>query len=119
VTATVPEPLLRQLLGAILRDVRTEQGRTLQEVSQAARVSMPHLSEVERGRTEASSEILAAVTGALGLRLADLLAAAAQELADREAAVRQLCRREPAVRSLTSRGPDRGTPGSGVQLLAA
>jgi transcriptional regulator with XRE-family HTH domain len=75
-----PEPLLRHLLGATLRDVRTGQGRTLREVSERARVSMPYLSEVERGRKEASSEVLAAVARALGLRLTDLLAMAWQEL---------------------------------------
>ena len=75
-----PEPLLRHLLGATLRDVRTGQGRTLREVSDRARVSMPYLSEVERGRKEASSEVLAAVARALGLRLTDLLAMAWHEL---------------------------------------
>lgn len=34
-------------------------------------MSAQHLSEVERGRKEASSEMLAAATGALGLGLAD------------------------------------------------
>jgi transcriptional regulator with XRE-family HTH domain len=35
-------------------------------------VSTQYLSEVERGRKEASSEVLEAVTGALGLRLDEL-----------------------------------------------
>ncbi len=80
---SAPEPLLRQVLGAILRDVRTGQERTLREVAERSGVSMPYLSEVERGRKEPSSEILAAVAGALGLRLVDLLAMAWQELAAR------------------------------------
>ncbi|HJY24163.1 MAG TPA: helix-turn-helix transcriptional regulator, partial [Actinomycetes bacterium] len=65
--------LLRHLIGAALRRARQRQGRTLREVADAARVSMPYLSEVERGRKEASSEVLAAICRALGLRLSDLL----------------------------------------------
>ena len=41
---------------------------------------MPYLSEVERGRKEASSEVLAAAAHALGLGLGDLLSLAQGEL---------------------------------------
>ena len=68
-----PEPLLRDVVGAVLRAERTAQGRTLADVAAVAGVSLPHLSEVERGRKEPSSEVLAAVCGALDLPLADLL----------------------------------------------
>src|SRR5487761_1594268 len=57
--------LLRQLLGDVLRRLRVRQGRTLREVSASARVSRGYLSEVERGRKEASSELLAAICAAL------------------------------------------------------
>src|ERR1035438_4960840 len=57
--------LLRQLLGDVLRRLRLRQGRTLREVSASARVSLGYLSEVERGQKEASSELLAAICGAL------------------------------------------------------
>src|SRR5262249_25442780 len=57
--------LLRHLLGDALRRLRQRQGRTLREVSAAARVSLGYLSEVERGRKEASSELLAAICAAL------------------------------------------------------
>jgi transcriptional regulator with XRE-family HTH domain len=57
--------LLRQLLGDVLRRLRVRQGRTLREVSASARVSLGYLSEVERGRKEASSELLAAICAAL------------------------------------------------------
>jgi len=57
--------LLRQLLGDVLRRLRIRQGRTLREVSASARVSLGYLSEVERGRKEASSELLAAICNAL------------------------------------------------------
>lgn len=65
--------VLRTLLGEALRDTRLRQHRTLREVSTAARVSLGYLSEVERGQKEASSELLASICGALGVRLSDLL----------------------------------------------
>ena len=69
-----PDPLLREVLGAVLRSERLAQRRTLSDVATAARVSLPYLSEVERGRKEPSSEVLAAVCAALDLALAELLA---------------------------------------------
>jgi transcriptional regulator with XRE-family HTH domain len=78
-------PLLRTTLGHILRRARREQGRTLADVAEAARVSMPYLSELERGRKEASSEVLAAVCDALRIELSDLLAQAGRNLADERA----------------------------------
>ncbi|WP_127464716.1 helix-turn-helix transcriptional regulator [Streptomyces sp. B27] len=74
------EPLWRDLVGEALRRERRSQKRTLKDVAGAARISMPYLSEVERGRKEASSEVLAAAAQALGLTLADLLALAQGEL---------------------------------------
>jgi transcriptional regulator with XRE-family HTH domain len=65
--------LLRHAIGDVLRRMRQQQGRTLREVAETARVSVPYLSEVERGRKEASSEILAAVCLALGLSMRALL----------------------------------------------
>lgn len=67
------EPLMRDLIGDLLRRTRTEQGRTLREVAEDAQVSLPYLSEIERGRKEASSEVLAAVYRSLGLSIADVL----------------------------------------------
>jgi transcriptional regulator with XRE-family HTH domain len=43
---------------------------------------MPYLSEVERGRKEASSEVLAAICDSLGIDLSELLAEVGRELAD-------------------------------------
>jgi transcriptional regulator with XRE-family HTH domain len=48
------------------------QGRTLREVSASARVSLGYLSEVERGQKEASSELLAAICGALNTPLSQV-----------------------------------------------
>lgn len=72
--------LLRRVIGGVLRRIRLRQGRTLREVAQMAGVSLPYLSEVERGRKEASSEVLAAICRALGIHLADLLEEARDEL---------------------------------------
>ncbi|WFE63798.1 transcriptional regulator [Micromonospora sp. WMMD714] len=72
--------LLRRVIGGVLRRVRLRQRRTLREVAAAAGVSLPYLSEVERGRKEASSEVLAAICRALGINLSDLLEEARDEL---------------------------------------
>jgi transcriptional regulator with XRE-family HTH domain len=80
-----PRPLLRTMLGDVLRRIRREQGRTLADVARAAKVSMPYLSEVERGRKEASSEVLVAICDALHIELSDLLAEVGHDLAGRRA----------------------------------
>jgi len=80
-TAASPEPLWREALGQELRRVRQDQTRTLADVAQRAGVSVQYLSEVERGLKEPSSEIVGAVTGALGLRLVDLTARVTRSLA--------------------------------------
>ncbi|MGA5407558.1 helix-turn-helix domain-containing protein [Streptomyces lavendulocolor] len=74
------EPLWRHVVGGVLRRERLAQERTLKDVADAAKISMPYLSELERGRKEASSEVLAAAARALGLGLADLLARAQADL---------------------------------------
>ena len=68
-TTTATAPLLRTEIGDVLRSLRQDQGRTLREVSSQAQVSPGYLSEVERGQKEASSELLQAITGALGVPL--------------------------------------------------
>ena len=78
--------LLREAIGAGLRRARTARRRTLRDVSRRARVSLGYLSEVERGRKEPSSELLAAICEALDVALPDLLTEAAHALAG-EAAV--------------------------------
>lgn len=68
-----PEPLWREVLGRNLRATREEQGGRLVDVAERAGISPQYLSEIERGRKEPSSEMIAAVTGALGVDLATLL----------------------------------------------
>ena len=76
--------LMRQVIGEELRRRRTEQSRTLRDVSRDAQVSLGYLSELERGQKEASSELLAAVCSALDTPLSTLLAGVSQEVARRE-----------------------------------
>jgi transcriptional regulator with XRE-family HTH domain len=73
--------LVREVIGDVLRRARTTQNRTLREVSDAARVSLGYLSEVERGRKEASSELLSAICDALEVPLSQVLVDAGEELA--------------------------------------
>jgi len=77
--------LMRQVIGEELRRRRTEQSRTLRDVSRDAQVSLGYLSELERGQKEASSELLAAVCSALDTPLSILLAGVSSEVAKREA----------------------------------
>jgi transcriptional regulator with XRE-family HTH domain len=76
--------LVRELIGETLREERSLQGKTLREVSKAARVSLGYLSEVERGQKEASSELLAAICGALDVPLSVILSVVSEKLAVQE-----------------------------------
>lgn len=76
--------LARELLGEVLRTERMRQGRTLREVSLAARVSLGYLSEVERGQKEASSELLQSISQALGIPLSQVYAAVGRRFAHAE-----------------------------------
>ena len=76
--------LLREAIGDRLRHARTNQQRTLREVSRSARVSLGYLSEVERGRKEASSELLAAICSALDVPLSVILNLVSEKMAVHE-----------------------------------
>ena len=76
-----PEPLLREALGAALRSFRADKGITLRELAETSRVSPGYLSELERGRKEVSSELLASVCYALGASVSDVLIEAAGSMA--------------------------------------
>jgi transcriptional regulator with XRE-family HTH domain len=93
--------LLRAAIGRVLRRIRQTQGRTLQDVADAAGVSLAYLSEVERGRKEVSSELLAVICRALGIALPDLLDEVRSEL---------LRRTDVRMRSFTCAGVRRRLP---------
>lgn len=77
-------PLLRREIGDVLRSARQQQGRTLREVSGAARVSLGYLSEVERGQKEASSELLSSICDALAVPMSTVLRAVSDRVAAAE-----------------------------------
>lgn len=79
-------PLVREVIGDVLREARMTQGRTLREVSDSARVSLGYLSEVERGRKEPSSELLNAICEALRVPLSSVLTDAGERMAGQERA---------------------------------
>ena len=100
--------LLRQLLGDVLRRLRIRQGRTLREVSASARVSLGYLSEVERGRKEASSELLAAICAALETPLSQVFREVSDNFALAELQKEPVLSgalREPGLRSPGERVP--------------
>jgi transcriptional regulator with XRE-family HTH domain len=106
--------LLRRLLGDVLRRQRQRQGRTLREVSSAARVSLGYLSEVERGQKEASSELLAAICEALDVRMSIVLREVSDELALAELAHSEGLTSRPVLEPVSSsaeRVPGPGAPG--------
>ena len=82
-----PEPLWRHLLGDQLRRRRHEREETLTETADTAGVSPQYLSEVERGLKEPSSEMIAAIAGALDTSLIELTSAIADELRSAPASV--------------------------------
>jgi transcriptional regulator with XRE-family HTH domain len=88
--------LLREAIGGSLRRARTLRRRTLRDVSRAARVSLGYLSEVERGRKEPSSELLASICEALDIALPDLLAEVIDDMA-RDSGIEVAVRRETLV----------------------
>ncbi|MFI7002469.1 helix-turn-helix domain-containing protein [Nocardia sp. NPDC050175] len=73
-------PLLRAVYGEVLRDERQDQDRTLAEVAAEVGMSKQYLSEIERGRKEASSEMLHSICGALKLSIETLLFRGARRL---------------------------------------
>jgi transcriptional regulator with XRE-family HTH domain len=58
----------------------------MRDVAGSANIALGYLSELERGRKEASSELLGAICQALNLKVSDVLAQAALEAHDREIA---------------------------------
>src|ERR1700689_289774 len=74
------EPLWREVLGPRLGALRTDRDETPAQTADRAGISPQYLSEVERGRKEPSSEMIAALAGALDTTLADLTLAVTEDL---------------------------------------
>jgi transcriptional regulator with XRE-family HTH domain len=74
------EPLWREVLGQRLRALRVHRQETISETASRAGISPQYLSEIERGRKEPSSEMIAALAGALGTTLTGLTEQVAGDL---------------------------------------
>jgi DNA-binding XRE family transcriptional regulator len=86
------EPLWREVLGQRLRAVRLGRQQTLAQTAGRAGISPQYLSEIERGRKEPSSEMIAALAGALGITLTGLTEQVADELRrQQDAAASRTC----------------------------
>ena len=109
-----PEPLWREVLGRRLRALRADRDETLAQTAERAGISPQYLSEIERGRKEPSSEMIAALAGALGTTLADLTLAVTEDL-------RRLSRVRVGTRAAVSRAAvaPRRPPGRHPRARAA
>ncbi len=56
-----------------LRELRSERGLRLKDVSALAEISVPYLSDLERGRTNPSLDTLKILASAYGISVQDLL----------------------------------------------
>lgn len=65
--------LLKDYIGDVLKEERTNQNRSLRDVASSSFTSLGYLSEVERGRKEVSSSILESICKALFISVPDLL----------------------------------------------
>ena len=76
-----PAPLLREAVGRVLREERTDRDERLVDVTRQASISPQYLSEIERGAKDPSSEVLRSVSGALGLHPAEVVRRASSVMA--------------------------------------
>jgi transcriptional regulator with XRE-family HTH domain len=120
------EPLWREVLGHRLRALRVDQRETLSETAGRAGISPQYLSEVERGRKEPSSEMIAALAGALGTTLAELTGQVAGDLHRQQGIVTDLRRQQRTATDLRRqqrtatdlRRQQRASRGAGPVMLA-
>jgi len=112
------EPLWREVLGRRLRVLRQEQQETLSETATRAGISPQYLSEIERGRKEPSSEMIAALAGALGTTLIDLTEHVAGDLRRQMSLAPRASRTRPGHIGPGHIGPGRTRPGDVLALAA-
>jgi len=112
------EPLWREVLGRRLRLLRQEQQETLSETAARAGISPQYLSEIERGRKEPSSEMIAALAGALGTTLIDLTEHVAGDLRRQMSLAPRASRTRPGHIGPGHIRPGRTRPGDVLALAA-
>jgi transcriptional regulator with XRE-family HTH domain len=104
------------VLGRRLRALRQDRDEKLSETAGRAGVSPQYLSEIERGRKEPSSEMIAALAGALDTTLITLTEQVAGDLRRQQALAQQaLGRQALAPQALAQRTRARA---SGPVILA-
>lgn len=67
------EVSMSDAVGKVLRELRTEEHKSLREVSEKAGVSLGYLSEIERGQKEPSYSVLTSIGDALGMSMPQVL----------------------------------------------
>ena len=112
------EPLWREVLGRRLRLLRQEQQETLSETAARAGISPQYLSEVVRCRKEPSSEMIAALAGALGTTLIDLTEHVAGDLRRQMSLVPRASRTRASSTRVGHTRPGRTRPGDVLALAA-
>ena len=65
--------MYRLELGAVIRDKRESQGKSIRQLSSEIPISLGYLSEVERGVKEVSSDMLESICSSLNVSIPDLL----------------------------------------------
>jgi transcriptional regulator with XRE-family HTH domain len=63
----------RTALGEVIRETRQDLGVSMREVAQKGCMALGYLSEIERGRKEASSEILECISVGLDVPVSKLI----------------------------------------------
>lgn len=71
---------LRKVIGATIREERKRQKLSLRDMCDMAYISLGYISEVERGKKEASSETLSHICAALNYPMPTLLRKVADEM---------------------------------------
>lgn len=72
----------REAVGATVHALRTDFGWSLRTLSEQSGISVPYLSEIERGRKEPSGAMLAQLSAAFGLTLPALLGLVVERMED-------------------------------------
>ena len=83
--------------GAVLRRHREQAARSITDVAAVAQCSPAHLSEVERGRKDVSTQRLVAISAALGIPVHLLFADIADELSPATAVDARGLQHDPKV----------------------
>jgi transcriptional regulator with XRE-family HTH domain len=113
------EPLWREVLGRRLRALRQDQEETLAQTAGRAGISPQYLSEIERGRKEPSSEMIAALGGALGTTLTTLTEQVAADLRRQQALIRLAQTQAERAQTQQTLAPQTRARTSGPVALAA